>query len=85
MNKQEILSFLKNGNFHTTKILKQHWRENKYSYHNAPRPDYGLLLVLKGNVDFRTGDEVLSVSAGSVVFLPQGSEYEAGFLDEADG
>ena len=86
MIEQDILSFLKSdAKFFTSKILKQHWKESKYSYINLPRPDYGLMLVLKGNVTFVTDKEILTASAGNFVFLPKNSRYEAVFVDETDG
>ncbi|MBR2387220.1 MAG: helix-turn-helix transcriptional regulator [Clostridia bacterium] len=85
MIEQEILSFLKsNAEFFISKILKQHWKESKYSYINLPRPDYGLMLVLKGSVTFVTEKEILTASAGNFVFLPKNSRYEAAFVNETD-
>ena len=76
MEKQKILDFLKaDNNFYTTKILKQHWKESKYSYLDHPRPDYGLIIVLKGRVNFVTDGDILAATAGNVVFLPKGSRY----------
>ena len=85
MQVQKILNWLSaTEDFHTTKILKQHWKESKYSYHTAPRPDFGMLLVIKGSIDFVTDGEVLTARAGNLVFLPKHSRYEAVFTDEAD-
>ena len=85
MQVQKVLNWLSaTEDFHTTKILKQHWKESKYSYRTAPRPDFGMLLVMKGSIDFVTGGEVLTARAGNLVFLPKHSRYEAVFTDEAD-
>ena len=85
MQVQKVLNWLSaTEDFHTTKILKQHWKESKYSYRTAPRPDFGMLLVIKGSIDFVTDGEVLTARAGNLVFLPKYSRYEAFFMDEAD-
>lgn len=82
---QKILDFLKtDNNFYTTKILKQHWRHSKYSYATIPRPDFGIMLVLRGSARFVTGDQSLVATAGNILFLPKGSKYEAIFDDEID-
>ena len=83
--KQRILNFLKSdNNFYTSKILKQHWRQSKYSYATDPRPDHGIMLVLRGNACFVTEEETITATAGNVLFLPKGSRYEAVFPDEID-
>ena len=85
MQSKEILEWLNTDtDFYTTKILKQHWKESKYSYRTAPRPDFGMLLVMKGSIDFITDGEVLTARAGNLVFLPKHSRYEAVFTDEVD-
>lgn len=83
--KQRILNFLKDdNNFYTTKILKQHWHQSKYSYVTMPRPDFGIMMVLRGNANFVFEDKTITATAGNVVFLPKGSRYEAVFPDEID-
>ena len=85
MEKQKILDFLReNNNFYTTKILRQHWRHNSYSYADMPRPDFGVMLVLSGTARFEIGEERIEASAGNILFLPKGSRYEAIFDDEID-
>ena len=85
MEKEKILEFLRaDNNFYTTKILKQHWRESKYSYLHQPRPDYGIMIVLRGSVNFVSEGENLTATAGNIVFLPKGSEYEAIFPDKTE-
>ena len=83
--KDIILDFIKSdNNFYTTKILKQHWRHSKYSYATQPRPDYGLMLVLRGSADFVVGGTTITATAGNILFLPKGSCYEAVFPNEID-
>ena len=85
MEKQKIIDFLRSdNNFYATKILKQHWKESKYSYLHQPRPDHGLMMVLKGSVNFITEKETMTATAGNIVFLPKGCEYEAVFPDKID-
>ena len=67
-----------------TKILKQYWRENRFSYLDTPRPDYGFMLLLKGEVDFVCGEDTLTADAGNLIFLPKGCRYEAIFRGVAE-
>ena len=60
-------------------VLKQYWKQEKYSYMLSPRPNYGLMLLLCGQITFAFGDKKLVVNAGDVVFLPKNSFYEAFF------
>ncbi|MBQ8893740.1 MAG: helix-turn-helix transcriptional regulator [Clostridia bacterium] len=66
------------------KVLMQKWRQASFSYLDQPRPDHGLLLVLRGRIDFVTPTERLSAKAGDLLFLPKGSCYEARFYEEAE-
>ncbi|MBO5938381.1 MAG: AraC family transcriptional regulator [Clostridia bacterium] len=85
MNKETVLAWLDSDvNFKVTKMLKQHWEQRKYSYMSQGRPDFGLMLLLRGNVDFVTEDGTISARAGNVIFLPKNSRYEAIFRDKAD-
>ena len=65
--------------FYLTKVLKQYWRQSKYSYLEAPRPDHGLMLLLRGSIDFVTEKGRLSAVAGNLIYLPKGCLYEANF------
>lgn len=84
--KETILNFLKSDiNFNITKIRKQHWKKGKkYSCVEMPRPDFEILLVLHGRVDFISKFEPLSATDGSVVFLPKESSYVAVFSEETE-
>jgi len=85
MEQEKILEwFCSDVDFHVKKVVKQHWYKSKYSYLNCPRPEYGLLLVVGGNVSFVTEHEAVTAQAGDLVFLPKYSRYEAVFLDEAE-
>ena len=66
------------------KAIKQLWKEKKYSYLDTPRPDFGLMLLLSGRVDFVTEEKTVSATAGSVVFLPKNCYYEARITDHAE-
>ncbi|MBQ8850732.1 MAG: helix-turn-helix transcriptional regulator [Clostridia bacterium] len=81
MYKKEVFEFLASGNnFIPTKILKQYWKRNSFSYMTTPRPDFGIMLLLKGQINFISKNQTLSVKAGDIIFLPKGCFYEAVFL-----
>ena len=83
MDQKTVLQwFCEDVNFCITKVLKQRWYKSKYSYGNDPRPDFGLMLLVSGRVDFLTEQGTVSVQAGNLVFLPKHSHYEAVFRDE---
>ncbi|MBR3967320.1 MAG: AraC family transcriptional regulator [Clostridia bacterium] len=85
MDKENVLRwFCSDVDFRVTKVLKQHWYKSKYSYLNDPRPDFGLMLLVSGRVDFLTEQGTVSAHAGNLVFLPKHSRYEAFFSDTAD-
>jgi AraC-like DNA-binding protein len=85
MEKEAVLRWLGSGvDFRVTKVLKQHWYKRRYSYLNAPRPDFGLMLLVRGSVDFLTEHTTVSARAGNLVFLSKHSRYEAVFSNEAE-
>ena len=80
MDRQEIFDFLnRTTDIHHVKAFKQRWGNTSYSYINRERPDYGIMLLLSGQIDFIFGDECLSAKTGDLVFLPKHSHYEAVF------
>ena len=85
MDQETVLQWFCSGiDFRVTKVLKQHWYKSKYSYLNNPRPDFGLMLLVRGSVDFLTEHGTVSAHSGNLVFLSKHSRYEAVFSDEAD-
>lgn len=65
------------------KVLKQHWTQARFSYIENPRPDYGIMLVLNGQIDFVSPQmDTLCAKAGDIIFLPKNSYYEASFRIE---
>ena len=63
--------------------FKQHWSQAKFSYLKNPRPDYGIMLVLNGQIDFVSPQgDALYAKAGDIIFLPKNSYYEARFRME---
>lgn len=85
MNKTDVSVILNQDHrFRLINALAQHWREKKYSYKKIPRPDFGLMCILRGGVDFVMEEQTLSVREGDVVFLPKGSHYEAVFIGETE-
>ena len=78
MNNKEIFDFLSQGNiFSITKITKQHWKLNSFSYSTTPRPDFGMMLLLEGRIKFVFEENELFANAGDIIFLPKGAFYEA--------
>ena len=85
MDKEKILEWLCSApSFFPVSALKQRWERSSYSYLAVPRPNFGLILVLSGNVDFTTESGTVSARAGNLVFLPKFSRYEAIFPDETE-
>lgn len=85
MSPKDIVEFLdRGGGFLITNLLKQHWEKDKYSYITNPRQDYGLLLLISGEVKFTSKEQTMTVKKGDVVYLPKNSFYEAIFEDKAD-
>ena len=74
-----IVSFNSDCNITPTKVRKQHWTQPRFSYMKKPRPDYGIMLLINGKIDFVTPAETLFAKSGDVVFLPKNSYYEANF------
>ena len=75
--------FDKHCNFVPTKAFKHHWTQSTFSYMKKPRPDYGIMLVLNGRIDFVSlQTEILCAKAGDIIFLPKNAYYEARFLLE---
>lgn len=62
--------------------LKQHWTQQTFSYAKNPRPNYGIMLLINGGIDFISSSETLCAQSGDVIFLPQGAYYEAKFKTE---
>ncbi len=70
-------------NFIPIKALKQHWTQARFSYMENPRPDYGIMLVLNGQIDFVSPQmDTLFAKTGDIIFLPKNSYYEARFRVE---
>lgn len=85
MDKERVLRWLGSDvDFRVTKAIKQHWYKSKYSYLNKPRPDFGLMLLVSGSVEFLIEQGSVSAHAGNLVFLSKNSRYEALFSDEVD-
>lgn len=75
--------FENNCNFIPKNVIKQHWTQSRFSYIKNPRPDYGIMLVLNGQIDFVSPQmDTLCAKAGNIIFLPKNSFYEARFRIE---
>lgn len=72
--------FEKQCNLVPTKVFKQHWFQSRFSYMKKPRPDYGIMLMLNGQIDFVSPKkDTLCAKSGDIIFLPKDSYYEAMF------
>ncbi len=79
---QEWKSFLENAHLTPIKFIRQRWQHDSFSYLDTPRPDYGLMLLRSGEIDFICGKQKLCAAAGDVIFLPKGCFYRAIFHTE---
>lgn len=85
MEREEILKFLyQNKDIFVKRVLKQRWKQDRYSYLLTPRQDHGLMLLLLGKITFVFDDKKLIVNEGDVIFLPKNSFYEAIFENGAE-
>jgi len=64
-------------NYSITNFLQQNWKSNCFSYNDTPRPDWGLLFVICGSMDFVYESGSITVGAGDLVFLSKDSHYKA--------
>lgn len=62
----------------------QQWQFSRFSYMEQPRPNHGFLLVLSGEMDYIGRRETLHLQPMDLVYLPQGSQYEARFHPGTD-
>lgn len=84
MDKLQALEFLQTEQaFWPVKLLKQHWTQSRFSYLETPRPDHGLMLLLRGGMEFAAEGQLLSAGAGDVIYLPKGCHYEVRFCRES--
>lgn len=83
MEKQHVMQYFSmDHSYSVSRIMKQHWNHEKFSYAVMPRPDYGLLLVTQGEILMELDNKKLTVQTGDLIFLPKNSNYEAVFEDE---
>lgn len=85
MEKRLVLEYFgSNRDFSVVKTGRQHWNAQRFSYLESPRPDHGIMLLLRGKVKLIGRDGILTAKEGDVVFLPQNSRYEAVFEGETE-
>jgi AraC-like DNA-binding protein len=85
MSNKNIIDFLSSDkDFYITKILKQHWKQDMFSYMHTPRPDYGLILLIRGEIRFMYDESSVIAKAGDLVFLPKNLRYDAIFENTSD-
>lgn len=66
-------------NITPVKALKQHWTQTAFSYAKNPRPNFGIMLLINGEIDFVSTEETLCAKSRNVIFLPKDCCYEARF------
>ena len=71
--------FFEEINLIPTSALKQLWIQPSFNYTTSPRPDNGVLIVVKGKIEFITKDETLFAKSGDIIFLPKDCYYEVIF------
>ncbi len=73
-----ILHFLKNiEDFTLLEAHEQQWIVSRWnSFMETPRPHWGFLLVLEGQVDYTWQGGGLTLTAGQLAFLPKGCCYD---------
>ena len=85
MEKEKIVKNLCTvPSFSVSKILRQHWNNETFSYRNTPRQDHGWMLLCRGEVTLRWKKGDLIAKAGDLVYLPCHCRYEAIFKEEAE-
>lgn len=62
----------------------QQWQFSRFSYLEQPRPYHGLLLLLRGQMDYVNQSTTLHLQPYDLVYLPKGSRYEARFHPGTD-
>ena len=85
LNTTTVFDFLNSGTcFLPTFAAKQCWTRSHFSYLSTPRPDYGLMLLVEGRMEFKTAGQMLVAKAGDVIFLPKNCFYDAIFHNETN-
>ena len=62
--------------------FKHHWTRKNFSYLEKPRPDFGIMFILNGRIDFISKNETLCAKANDMIFLPINGYYEVIFRYE---
>lgn len=70
-------------NITPVKVLKQHWTQSVFSYAKNPRPNFGIMLLINGEIDFVSAEETLCAKSRNVIYLPKNCCYEARFHIES--
>ncbi len=81
MNSGVKLHFLKNQPHWTvTEARWQHWNTRRWSeFIHRPRPRFGMILLLEGQIDYFWEGERLTLREGDLGFLPKGCCYDVHF------
>lgn len=65
------------GNMENLKIMSSFHKESKKFNRVQYRATHGFIFKIKGYAEFAFSDRIITVNEGEVIFLPQGSAYEA--------
>ena len=75
--------FNKELNLTAIDAKRQLWKVNRWGgFIHRPRPQWGLILVLEGQLDYLWSNGSLSLSPGDLAFLPKGCRYDVRFRTE---
>lgn len=69
-------------NLFLSDVFKHRWTTRSFDYTHTFRPNYGIMLLTKGKIDFKSNDGELCANEGNIIFLPKKSFYEAVFRIE---
>ncbi len=66
-----------NREYRLVNCLYQSWVNQSFSYMETPRPNYGIMLVVQGEITFRWKNGTTTARSGDVVFIPKNAKYKA--------
>ncbi len=60
--------------------MRQSWQKNeRYYYRDSARPNYGLMYVISGEIEYTCHSGKVTVMPGQVAYLPKNKKYTAAF------
>ena len=83
MNQKEILEWIQaEGKLIPIEVRRQAWKQSGFSYWDTVRPNFGIMLLLRGQMEFLSKGGTLTAQAGDVIFLPKYCRYRVTFAIE---